>query len=183
MIVTTLTTINKATVQAKENSKNSSETILHIYNINEFKYIVEDNFTASYGMRIQILDYLDGNSSYGFYIDCHGSSNWLGDNKNWSIYPSDIHGNFHLVFLDACSTAADHTWANAFNCDQSGRGFLGWRTSVQAQSVYEFCQYFWTHVGDKSICNVAIDAAASVPGAGTTPIVYIGDRSWYGYAY
>ncbi|MBU3208369.1 hypothetical protein KPL28_01825 [Clostridium algidicarnis] len=47
MIVTTLTTINKATVQAKENSKNinsknSSETILHIYNINGFNIMGDD---------------------------------------------------------------------------------------------------------------------------------------------
>lgn len=147
-------------------------------------YIIDTELTGSY-LRDDILNYLNGSSSYGFYITCHGNPNTIGDGNTgtWSVNASDIHGNFHLVFLDACSTAADRTWANAFKCDQAGRGFLGWRTDVQSENTYLFCQYFWTHVGSKPICSVAVDAATAVPGAGTTPIVFVGDRNWYGYAY
>lgn len=146
-------------------------------------YVVEPHYTSCSDMRDDILNYLNKDTSYGFYITCHGTNYTLGDNKNWTIYTSDITGNFHLVFLDACYTGLDHTWASAFKCDYPKRGFLGWKTGVRSSDAAQFDSYFWSHVGSKAICSVAIDAAASVPGKGTTPIVFFGDRSWYGYAY
>lgn len=149
-------------------------------------YVTEPTFTTSTSnMRGAVLDYLNKSTSYGFYITCHtsGSGAALCGGGGWSVTPQDIHGNFHLVFLDACSTAASRNWVNAFNCDNPRRGFLGWKRTVGFDPSYQFCQYFWPRVGTKPIYNLALDAAASVPGSGTTPIVYFGDKSWYGWAY
>ena len=150
-------------------------------------YVVEPTFTTSVNnLRQAVLSYLSKGASYGFYITCHttnSGSALYGGQGGSHIYQSDINGNFHLVFLDACSTAANKSWANAFNCDRPSRGFLGWKRSVGMDPTYQFCQYFWARVGSKPLYNLALDAAASVPGRGTTPIVYFGDKSWYGWAY
>ncbi|GKU30161.1 hypothetical protein [Clostridium folliculivorans] len=166
-----------------------TDEIAHDYNsvilasngFGKLGYIVESPFTSDGDMRSTILNYLNGSTSYGFYIDCHGSPHDLTDNKTWTINTYDISGNFHLVFLDACETAANTDWANAFNCNRPSRTFLGWKYTVGADAAYEFSQHFWPNVGSKSLYNVALDAAAA--SSGKTPIILIGDKSWYGKAY
>ncbi|MGU8590357.1 hypothetical protein [Clostridium perfringens] len=149
-------------------------------------YVVEPTFTTSTSnMRSAVLSYLNKSTSYGFYITCHGASDgsFLSGGGGWKLYPSDIKGNFHLIFLDACNSAKSRNWADAFRRDNPRRSYLGWKYSVYIDPAYKFCQYFWARVGSKPIYNLALDAAASVPGKGSTPIIHYGDKSWYGWAY
>ena len=136
-----------------------------------------------------ITSFLARSDAYGFYISCHGDASTLSDViylplADWILYPSNISGNWHFVFLDACSTAANTTWANAFKTvGYTSRGFLGWGTDVLFSNSYLFAQQFWPLVGTMTLYNAAVTAANNVPGAGTTPIIYYGDTSYYGTAY
>ena len=47
-------------------------------------------------------------------------------------------------------------------------------------AIRKFQDYFWPRVGNKAIQALALDAANSVPGQGTTPIRFWGDTSYTG---
>lgn len=135
-------------------------------------------------MYTSMKTFLNSSNSYGFYVSCHGTSNYLTDIKSWWLYSSEITGNWHFVFLDACSTAANTTWANAFKINgYSRRAFLGWSTIVSTDNTYLFATFFWPQVGLGSIRDAAVWAASKVPGAGTTPIRFYGDYTYSGRAY
>lgn len=159
------------------------DSVKHSYNSAK---LAESGFIKlGYIVEPTLLSYLNKSTSYGVYITCHGASDgsFLSGDGGWKLYPSDIKGDFHLVFLDACNTAKSRNWADAFRCDNPRRSYLVWKYSVGADLAYKFCQYFWARVGSKPIYNLALDAAASVPVKGTTPIIHYGDKSWYGWAY
>ena len=125
-------------------------------------------------------------NNYAVYVRCHGSTSYLTDSTYaWYVYPSNVSGNWHFVFLDACSTAASTVWADAFKINgYTGRGFLGWSGKVLVDNQYEFDSYFWPLViNGMRPREAAVQAAAKVPGSGTTPIKYYGDRSYSGRAY
>ena len=76
-------------------------------------------------------------------------------------------------------------WADAFKINgYTGRGFLGWSGKVLVDNQYEFDSYFLALViNGMRPREAAVQAAAKVPGSGTTPIKYYGDRSYSGRAY
>lgn len=135
-----------------------------------------------------IMNYINmSGSNYGLYLKSHGSPTDLAViNGQFDTYinVSEVSGNWHFVFLDGCSTAADSRWADAFHTTgYSGRGFLGWYQTVWTDDVYEFSKSFWNQVGSKSLRDAALAAASTVPGSGTTPIRMYGDKSYYGWAW
>lgn len=143
--------------------------------------------------RADIFQWLQANSNnYGFYITTHGPldqdaangvSFFLTEEYSY-IYPSDITGNWHLVYIDACNSKRSNSFADAFKITgRSNRAYLGWATQVPIVSANQFNDYFWnTYVTTRSIQAAAVAAAGQVPGSGTTPIRFAGDTSWYGYA-
>lgn len=136
----------------------------------------------------RVRSFLNGSNSYGFYIDCHGSSTTLQSDQN-IITSSQITGNWHFVFLDACSTASTTGWAKAFKIDgYSKRAFLGWSKEVNDVPAYNFCNYFWHEMcshshSTKYVQDTAVWAANQVPGSGTTPIRFYGDKTYNGRSY
>ncbi len=141
-------------------------------------------------MRNSLLNYVQKDSSaYGLYIRCHGTSTDLRTTTNYLLHYSEVKGNWHLVFLDSCSTAANSTWANAFNINSSysKRAFLGWSTDANASPTYQFCRFFWPETSARkhsaNIRDAAVWAASQVPGSGTTPIRFYGDKTYNGRAY
>ena len=70
----------------------------------------------SSSMRNSLLNYVQKDSAaYGLYIDCHGTSTDLKTSTSYLLHYSEVRGNWHFVFIDSCSSAANTTWANAFN--------------------------------------------------------------------
>lgn len=146
-------------------------------------------------IRNDVLDYVNNDSkAYAFYINCHGNSSSLATkdsagNSKLVLNSSEVSGNWHFVFLDACSTASNTTWANAFkiNSNYSKRAFLGWSNLINQVDSHEFSGYFWNEVAARkytsNVRDAAVWAADKVPGSGTTPIRFYGDRSYNGTAY
>lgn len=140
-----------------------------------------------------IMNWINTSSNnYGFYITTHGptdedamaGTNFFCTEDGNYIYPNNITGNWHLVYIDACNSKRSNAFANAFKISgHSNRGYLGWATSVPTVSANQFNDYFWnTYVTTRSIQAAAVAAAGQVPGAGTTPIRFVGDTGWYGYS-
>lgn len=112
----------------------------------------------------------------------------LTDNTSWWKYTSNVTGNWHMVFLDACSTAATNGWASAFRVyGYSNRAFLGWNTNVDVGPACQFGSYFWpeasNHAHSSTVYGAAVWAASQVPGSGTTPIRFYGDTTYNGRAW
>lgn len=144
--------------------------------------------TCSYGAvtKSSVMDWINASSdNYGFYICTIGSSGYFYDYYGNQITPSEISGNWHLVFLDSGSSAATTNFASAFKTyGYSNRAFLGWSAGVDAASSLEFNYYFWhDYVCETTIRLAAIYAASNVPGDGTTPIRFYGDENWQGYSW
>lgn len=145
--------------------------------------------SAAYSTSSMITDvknYLQALSNeYAFYFSGHGNTTMLGFKHYGRITLSDVTGNWHFVFLDACNTAADSGWANAFKINgYSNRAYLGWNGTIGYSYGYLFAQEFWPLIdGNKTIRQAAVDAAALVPGSGTTPIKFYGDTSYTGKAW
>lgn len=125
---------------------------------------------------------------YAFYSCSHGSATAICSNKSSvpstdrTFFYTDVpSGTYKLVFLDACNTASTQ-WKNAFGISDSStdKAFLGWSGTVNAQSAYEFCLYFWGGLceGD-TVRQVALDAAL-LQGEGL-PISFTGDRLYNGF--
>lgn len=145
--------------------------------------------SSSYTTSTMITDvqnYLSAlGNQYAFYFSGHGNSSMLGFKRNGWIRTSDVTGNWHFVFLDACSTAINTGWANAFKINgYNNRAYLGWNGTIRWDYGYEFADAFWQLInGTKTVRKAAVDAAACVPGAGTTPIKFYGDISYTGEAW
>jgi len=135
-------------------------------------------------MKTSILNYISLSTAYALYTYSHAGPTVLTDNNTWWLYTSEVSGNWHFVFLDGCSTAADAGWANAFHINgYSNRAFLGWTTTVYDNYMFIYASYFWPNVGTGSIRDIAVWAADQVPGTGTTPIRFYGDSSYNGRAW
>lgn len=121
-------------------------------------------------------------NGYGFSIRAAGSSTFFYDSYNNKITPSDISGNWDLVFLDSGYSAANTNFASAFKTiGYSNRGFIGWDSSVTASNSELFNYYLWNIYVTSNTINNAVSLSASQI-SGTTSPVYYGDTSWYGYA-
>ena len=94
----------------------------------------------------------------------------------------DISGNWHFVYLDGCYTGSADDWADAFHIDgYSNRAYLGWRGDVLMANTYRFNEIFFPMLnGAIAVRQAAVDAAAQVPGDGTTPIRFYGDTTYDG---
>ena len=92
-------------------------------------------------------------------------------------------GSYKFVFLDACNTGSEKTWANAFGITDgtsSNKAFLGWYQSVGANMAYDYCVSFWNSVSsNKAVRQVALEVAESQ--SGDQPIRFWGNRSYNGY--
>lgn len=146
------------------------------------------HYNESVSSKSTVMDYINtSGKNYCLYLKCHASPTVLAIvNESASTYisQSEISGNWHFVFLDGCSTAADDGWANAFNTvGYSNRAFLGWYQTVWTDKVYDFSLVFWDEVGTKSLRDAALSAASSVPESGSTPIRMYGDKTWWGAAW
>lgn len=141
----------------------------------------QDNPYEDATINEDVATFLDGDSSYGFYFCGHANSNVLAFKYNTILRRTNVSGNWRFVFLDGCETAVDTGWAEQFNIyGRSGRAYLGWFDTVQLVYTHQFQDYFWPRVGNKAIQALALDAANSVPGQGTTPIRFWGDTSYTG---
>ncbi len=162
----------------------------------ELGYDVTTYISDTSTLETKVQDFIDNDDSYGFYVRAHGSSNstdpYLATKKATSsttttqydiFYSSDISGNWHFVFLDACYTGRT-IWAESFNItnSKSNVAYLGWNGKVYTSKSALFGDAFWPLVGTMSIRNAAV-AAAEVPGSGTTPIRFYGDSSYDGSAW
>lgn len=125
---------------------------------------------------------------YGYFIVTHGGNTngnlHFVSSTGTPFFPSDVRGNWHLVFIDACNSKDNNQFAQAFKITgYSNRAYLGWYGSVNAGPDTQFQKYFWENeVTTSTIQQAAKDAASQVPGSGTTPIRFSGDTSWWGYA-
>lgn len=153
-------------------------------------YINSSKAVADSGLRSKVYDFVRNDSSaYGLYIDCHGSTTTLSTQSTQILKTSEVKGNWHFVFLDACNTASNSNWSNAFkiNSNYSKRAFLGWSNTVSVGPAYEFCRKFWPETYNKNhsdnIRDAARWAARQVEGNGTTPIKFYGDSDYDGRAY
>lgn len=154
-------------------------------------YSMLDSYvSSSSNMRDEILDFWSSSTAYGFYISCHGNTNVLGDGPNglddWKVYSDEVSGNWYFVFLDACKTAVNTDWADAFSINgYTNRAYLGWYDDVYLSYALDFCRVFWDLVGGStSIRDCAVAAAEEVPnledGSPSTPIRFYGDRNYIG---
>lgn len=153
-----------------------------------FQDLGYDPVTCGYGAveKATVMEWINASSdNYGFYICTLGNSGALYDYYGNAITPSEISGNWHLVFLDSGSSAATTNFATAFKIyGYSNRGFLGWSAGVNSGDSLEFNYYFWhDYVTQATIRLSAIYAANCVPGDGTTPIRFYGDSDWMGYSW
>lgn len=148
-------------------------------------------------LRTKVLDYVQNKSdAYAFYFRGHGRSPSsragarlsikVGNDYSGILYPSEVKGNWHFVYLDACDTADDDTWAKAFKITNSSvnRGFLGYKGSAYIHYTALFADNFWNLLPSKTVRAAAIAAANEVPnlndGTKTTPIRFYGDYSYRG---
>lgn len=145
------------------------------------------NLYTMTGSGAVVRGYINGSgNNYGLYISAHGNDEWINMTKGSTdhrIYPANVTGNWHFVFLDSCSSLADDDFANAFKTTSaySNRGILGWFNTVTTPATMEFWPYFYSFATTRSLRQCALDAASNCELS--TPIRFRGDTSWYGYAW
>lgn len=143
--------------------------------------------TSSMGgiTRASMLEWI-GNTGNGYamYVHTFGGTGYFNDYYGYSIDSSMISGNWDFVYIDSANSAANSDLANAFHTvGYTNRCFLGWNGTVTTANSDTFNYYFWlTYVGNSSIRSAAINAAAHVPGSGTTPIKLYGSTTYTGAA-
>lgn len=148
----------------------------------------EPCISAKYYLRQNLDAFIDNDNAYGLYLACHGDEDQtVLSGLGWTMGREDIHGNWRFVFLDACYSAAGTGWSNQFNIYSysQSRAFLGWSDTVGGGYSTDFSSAFFPEViaGNHSnnIRDAAVWAAAQVPGDHTTPIRFIGDRTYRGF--
>jgi len=149
-------------------------------------YVVTSSSYTDSTMNTDVRNYFKALSTeYAFYFTGHGDTSSIGFKRNHWITTDDVTGNWHFVFLDACSTAETTGWADAFKINgYTNRAYLGWNGKITWDNGYEFAEAFWPLInGQNTVRQAAVDAAALVPGAGTTPIKFYGDTSYTGVAW
>lgn len=133
-----------------------------------------------------VLNYIKGSgNNYGFFVYAHGNSNLFtmktGDSGRY-IYPEDISGNWHLVFINGCSCMATDSFADAFNTvGYSNRATLGWYETVTIGAAEEWWSHFYPIAGSTNLRSACLSAADQC--AGSTPIRIYGDKTWDGKAW
>lgn len=123
-------------------------------------------------------------NGYAMYVHTLGGTGYFNDYYGYSIDSSMISGNWDFVYIDSAYSAADASLANAFHTTgYTNRCFLGWSNVVLTSDSDLFNYYFWLEfTGKTSIRTAAVNAAACVPGSGTTPIKLYGSTTYTGAA-
>ena len=127
-----------------------------------------------------------GGPQYAFYFSGHGNARdgqcKFEDKNGYEWKPSDIKGNWDFVFIDACSSKANDTLANAFKIYNGSRrkAYLGWKVPVDQIPAARFTERFASRLGTKPVQGLAKEIAENM--AEYVPIRFTGDRSWYGRA-
>lgn len=121
-------------------------------------------------------------NNYGFYIYAHGTKDWIevvqGDSSTY-LYPSEISGNWHLVFLNCCSCNATNAFATKFHTDgYSKRATLGWYMDVEHKASAEWWPKFYNLAGNTDLRTACLNAADQC--SNKTPIRIYGDKTWNG---
>ena len=118
------------------------------------------------------------------YVHTLGGSGYFNDYYGNSIYSSNVSGNWDFVYIDSSYSAATNSLANAFHTTgYSNRCFLGWSGTITTGNSNYFNYYFWlTYIGSTSVRTAAVNAAAAVPGSGTTPTKLYGSTTYTGAA-
>lgn len=145
-----------------------------------------DLFTTT-GSKSTVMSYINSNGkNYGFYVLAHGVPGAFTMHKgdlNQVIKANEISGNWHLVFIDACSALSTSEFANAFKTTSaySNRAILGWFNDVTTYALHEYWPYFYEQAGTTNLRQAALNAAGKCQSS--TPIRFYGDASWYGWAW
>lgn len=153
------------------------------YNITEYNDTVTNRQT--------ILNYItDSGNHYAMYLNGHGSNDVFAiqqyGGSDTIITPTNntIRGYWHFIFMSSCYSAATDSFANAFKTTgYSNRAFMGWYKEVATAWSYTWAEVFWSHVGENTLRQVALDATSVSTTPGTTPIRMYGDKTWYGWAW
>lgn len=138
------------------------------------------------GRKSDVLNYISGTgNNYGFYEYGHGGTGVFtmknGD-KNQYIYPSDITGYWHFVFLNSCSCLSNDAFGQAFRTvGYSNRAILGWYQTVTFGASDEWWSYFKNVAGTTNIRSACLAAADKC--SNSTPIRIYGDKTWNGKAW
>ena len=188
MLVSTLATTVNASESAKvfSNSQSAYYTNNGAYACSGFQTLGY-SVTSSVGgiTKADMLAWIGNTGNgYGMYVHTMGGSGYFNDYYGYSITSSEISGNWHFVYIDSGYSAATNALATAFHTTgYSNRCFLGWSSGVTTANATSFNYYFWLqYVGYTSIHLAAVNAAAGVPGAGTTPIKLYGSTTYTGAA-
>lgn len=145
----------------------------------------------STGGKTAFLNFLKGYDNYALTFSGHGSSSTLAnDGGSFRVTASEVSSVVHnnsavwkFVFLDACETMANETWANAFNISNSSseRIFLGWYDTVEVSVSYKFVKELNNQVGKslgKNFYEILWDAIRATEQY--NPISFRGDKYWLG---
>lgn len=147
--------------------------------------IIGSNYTVA-SLKAPVLDYInESGNNYAFFNFSHGASNafWFMSDRAQYIFPSEVSGNWHLVFLNHCYSLATNTqFAQAFNTiGYTNRASLGWFDEVTDGASAEWWSYFKNVAGTTNLRSACLAAADNC--ARYTPIRIYGDTTWTGHAW
>lgn len=176
-----------ASAKVFANSKSANYNNCAVYAVDGLSRLGYSPCTSSIGgiTRSSMLEWINNTGNgYAMYVHTFGGSGYFNDYYGYSIDNSMISGNWDFVYIDSAHSAATTELADAFHCTgYSNRCFLGWSGAVTTANSDTFNYYFWlTYVGNSSIRSAAVNAAAHVPGSGTTPIRLYGSTTYTGTA-
>ena len=131
--------------------------------------------------RDTVLNYIRGTGkNYAILISSHGNYEIITmrrNDLNQYIYPFDITGAWHFVFLDSCYSMANDSFAQAFRTvGYSNRATLGWYKSVETPATAIWWKNFKNVVGTtdlRTACLAAADCAAEEGNYSTPKSLYI----------
>lgn len=189
ILLFTLSSTANAAASAKVFSNGNSGNCQNcaVYAVDGLSRLGYSPCTSSIGTitRASMLEWI-GNTGNGYamYVHTFGGTGYFNDYYGYSIDSSMISGNWDFVYIDSANSAANSDLANAFHTvGYTNRCFLGWNGVVTTANADTFNYYFWlTYVGNSSIRSAAVNAAAHVPGSGTTPIKLYGSTTYTGAA-
>lgn len=158
-----------------------------IYNKLGYNNVMGGYNYATTGSKSDVMSYINtSGNNYAFFEYAHGNESLFimkEPDTSTAIYPSDISGNWHLVFLNSCSSLKTDSFAQAFKTTSAyqNRAILGWYNIVTHAGSKEFIQNFYNYVGTMGLRDACLAAAAECEYS--TPIRIYGDTSWYGWAW
>lgn len=136
------------------------------------------------------------------YLSCHGLEYTDGtfadavtDGVNWTVYASNVrHSNWEFVYLDACKTASNSSFAFQLGLIHTNTFFMGWEITVYDTVSWRFTCNFFNYAmapnddGSRSLYTALEQAKYStiVDGGYTAAQVKIGwcgDQYWNGWSY